>query len=175
MTNSNPALPSSIGLPLRPTWLHELRELVATNIHLLTTLDAYEWDVLTRLPNSQYWRQELNDTARNVLFDEYEVVYLDDLYEGVCSQDLPEWFMVMRACGEVICHTPAMNSFIEELLEKLDGLSPEDNHALTRIVELTYTCRLVHQLLYTNQDELLMTVKGLKELPLWAGSNMVVH
>jgi hypothetical protein len=68
-----------------------------------------------------------------------------------------------------------MNSFIEALLEKLDNLSQEDNHALTRIVELTHTCRLVHQLLCTNQDELLMTVKGLKALPLWAGSNMAVH
>ena len=84
MKNTSCTPKSSIGAPTNPDWLHELREIIRTNFHLIMVFDNSEWDILVRLPHTEHWCKELNDTARNVLFDEYEVVYLDDLGK-VCT------------------------------------------------------------------------------------------
>lgn len=167
MGNVNPQPPTTVGTPLTPKWLAELRELVQANIDLFVELNGSEWDVLVRLPCSQYWNSKLNDTARNVLFDEYDVVYLGDLYEGVPAAELPEWYVVMRQCGSIFCHTAEMNDFIEELLEKLDALDDQQQLALTRIIELTHACKLDYVEKGQRSEELQHTVEMLQRLPLW--------
>ncbi len=175
MKNTSCTPKSSIGAPANPDWLHELREIIPTNFHLIMVFDNSEWDILVRLPHTEHWSKELNGTARDVLFDEYEVVYLDDLEEDISGQEAPHWLQTLRQAGQVICHTPEMNGVIDALLSKLDGLSEAENHVLTRMVELTSACLKEHQLNRRHESELELTVQGLRGLPLWQVENLIVH
>jgi hypothetical protein len=110
-----------------------------------------------------------------VLLDEYEVEYLDELIDEAERQDAPPWWRAMRACGALICHTPEMNTVVENLLVKLDGLDVDDQRSLTRIVELVHECHVAHFRASSPVDELAVAVQALQGMPLWPSQNHGIH